>query len=196
MDKKIVMDVQGGCVRGLYAGEEMIPRGLENGYKLEQYVHGPTIIDDRGNEEHNPGLTREEVNDVLRKETGRAFDEETFKKLESLEEKTVTISRNGIEFRNHPDYKIMEADSGREVSVDKAVELTSLNEETGERVVSPEKLFGVQTAEEAVDSLEGNEHITPDKIPEDQKVQEARERLAEEFKEYASNASSKAAFTR
>lgn len=135
MNDTVMLSVQSGRIRAIYAGEEALPRGEVNGYKLEEYAHGPAIISDAKNDEYDPGLTREEVNNVLRKYTGRSLDENAFKAAESMGNQAITVSRNSIEFREHPSYKITEISTGRDLSVDESVKLVQ------DGTIPPDKLF-------------------------------------------------------
>lgn len=118
----IVINIVDGCAQGIYDGETVIKHPDVNGYQIEQYVHGPAIAEfDYASAEKykDTGIPIDEVNKILKDHSGISFADnaaarETLKKLGN---QTIIIGNDGnIEFRSHPEYKVVDMESGKILS--------------------------------------------------------------------------------
>lgn len=118
----IVINIVDGCAQGIYDGETVIKHPDVNGYQIEQYVHGPAIAEfDYASAEKykDTGIPIDEVNKILKEHSGISFADnaaarETLKKLGN---QTIIIGNDGnIEFRSHPEYKVVDMESGKILS--------------------------------------------------------------------------------
>lgn len=141
----VVINIVDGCTQGIYDGERVIQHANVNGYQIQQFVPGPAIAEfdyssiDLGK---GAGIPIDEVNKILKERTGITFSDnklarETFRKLGN---QTISVGKDGnIDFRNHPEYSVIDMGSKRSLTPEQVSNLIKEGELRIDQIIDEQR---------------------------------------------------------